>query len=92
VERLTAGPYRVLGASSGIAEPRLRIGEDATCTLFDPGEPWVVGDEPMQSSSRNTPLLGAELRGRVLLTIARGRAVYHDAARLPLPTEVVANA
>jgi dihydroorotase len=92
VERLTAGPYRVLGASSGIAEPRLRIGEDATCTLFDPDEPWVVGDEPMQSGSRNTPLLGVELRGRVLLTIARGRAVYHDAARLQLPAEVVASA
>ena len=82
----------MLSGSSGITEPRLRIGEDATCTLFDPDEPWVVGDEPMQSSSRNTPLLGTELRGRVLLTIARGRAVYHDAARLHLAAEVVANA
>lgn len=92
VERLTVGPYRVLGSASGIEEPRLRIGEDATCTLFDPDEPWIVGAEPMQSKSRNTPFLGAELRGRVLLTMIRGRAVYQDVTRLQLPAEAVASA
>ena len=36
VERMTVGPHRILGPNSGVPEPRLRIGEAATCTLFDP--------------------------------------------------------
>jgi len=44
VERMTAGPYRILGSSAGIPEPRLRIGEPAMCTLFDPAAEWTVGE------------------------------------------------
>ncbi|HZB97140.1 MAG TPA: dihydroorotase [Candidatus Sulfotelmatobacter sp.] len=84
VARLTAGPHRVLGRDSGLPEPRLEVGELATCTLFDPGAEWVVGEEPFQSRSRNTPLLGQRLRGKVLLTMVEGRVAHHDEARLPL--------
>jgi dihydroorotase len=83
VERFTAGPYRALGAASGVTEPRLRIGEAATCVLFDPEARWIVGEAPLLSRSRNTPLLGARLNGRVLLTILNGQVVHRDSARLP---------
>ncbi len=89
VERLTAGPYRVLGPVAGIAEPRLRIGESATCTLFDPNAEWTVGEVPSHSRSTNTPLLGARLRGKVLLTIAGGRVVHQDPVRIPVDSELV---
>jgi dihydroorotase len=84
VERMTTGPHRILGANSGVPEPRLRIGEAATCTLFDPAAEWTVGDGEWQSRSRNTPLLGASLRGRILLTIAGGRVIHQDAVRVPV--------
>lgn len=92
VERMTVGPHRILGPGSGIPEPRLRIGEAATCTLFDPNTEWTVGDTPMQSRSRNTPLLGARLRGSVLLTMAGGRVIHQDPARVPVTSELVSNA
>jgi dihydroorotase len=91
VERLTVGPHRVLGPASGVPEPRLRIGESATCTLFDPSAEWTVGDAPLHSRSRNTPLLGAKLRGTVLLTMAGGRAIHQDPARVPITSEQVTN-
>jgi dihydroorotase len=90
VERMTAGPYRILGPTAGIPEPRLRIGEPAMCTLFDPAAEWTVGESEWQSRSRNTPLLGTRLRGTVLLTIAGGRVIHQDRARVPVMAERVA--
>jgi dihydroorotase len=90
VERMTAGPYRILGPTAGIPEPRLRIGEAATCTLFDPAAEWTVGESTWRSRSRNTPLIGTRLRGTVLLTIAGGRVIHHDPGRVPFMPEPVA--
>jgi dihydroorotase len=90
VERMTAGPYRILGPNAGIPEPRLRIGEPAMCTLFDPAAEWTVGESEWHSRSRNTPLLGTRLRGTVLLTIAGGRVIHQDRARVPVMAERVA--
>jgi dihydroorotase len=89
VERLTAGPHRVLGTASGVAEPRLRVGELATFTLFDPGAEWVVGDDAPRSRSRNTPLWGVRLRGRVLLTMVGGTVAYRDGWRSRWPSTLV---
>lgn len=91
VEQLTVGPHRILGPTSGVPEPRLRIGESATCTLFDPNAEWTVGETPLHSRSRNTPLLGARLRGTVLLTLAGGRVIHQDPARVQVVTERVTN-
>jgi dihydroorotase len=83
VERLTAGPYRVLRSSALVERPSLRLGAPVSCVLFDPEEEWTVAEDALQSRSRNTPLLGASLRGRVLLTIGSGRVVHRD-GRLPV--------
>ncbi|HYA01388.1 MAG TPA: dihydroorotase [Candidatus Binatia bacterium] len=85
IERLTIGPYRVLGGASGLREPRLRIGEAATCVLFDPAAEWTVEPSHLRSSSQNTPLIGVKLRGRVLMTLVDGALVHHDRQRLPWP-------
>lgn len=86
IERLTAGPYRVLGGASGLKEPRLRIGEAATCVLFDPATEWSVDPQRLHSLSNNTPLRGVRLKGRVLMTLVDGALVHHDADRLPFTT------
>lgn len=91
VDRLTVGPHRILGPTSGVPEPRLRIGESATCTLFDPNTEWTVGEAPLHSRSRNTPLLGVTLRGTVLLTLAGGRVIHQDPVRIPVNSERVTN-
>lgn len=83
IERLTVGPQDVIGPSGLPAQPSLRVGEPASCVLFDAEEEWIVGEQALRSQSRNTPLMGSRLRARVLLTVYRGRAVYHD-SRLPL--------
>jgi len=85
IERLTVGPHRVLAGTGLLAEPRLRVGEAASCVLLDPSSEWVVGEGPPRSRSRNTPLIGKRLRGRVLLTIAEGRIVHRDELAIALP-------
>jgi dihydroorotase len=92
LERLTAGPHRVLGEAALRREPRLRVGETATCVLFDPAAEWTVGESAGHSLSRNTPLLGVRLRGRVLLTISDGVIAHHDELRLSWPSPLVETA
>ncbi len=88
LERLTIGPHHVLGAAAG-REPRLRVGEAATCVLFDPAAEWTVGATPGFSHSQNTPLRGTRLRGRVLLTINDGVVVHRDETALAWPSQLV---
>ena len=76
VERLTAGPWHVLGEASGLRRPVLERGGLLNCTLFDPAAEWTVAAAALRSRSRNTPLLGATLRGRVLLTAVDGDVVH----------------
>jgi dihydroorotase len=92
LERLTAGPHRVLGEAAPARLPRLRVGETATCVLFDPAAEWVVGEVTGQSLSTNTPLHGVRLRGRVLLTLSDGRIAHHDEHNLPWPAHLVGSA
>jgi dihydroorotase len=92
IERLTAGPHRVLGAAAPGREPRLRVGETATCVLYDPAAEWTVGESAGHSLSRNTPLRGIRLRGRVLLTISDGVIAHHDESRLAWATQLLETA
>jgi dihydroorotase len=72
---LTAGPASVLverlGRPVGLIE-----GTPADLVVFDRSGSWTVAPEALASRGRNTPLLGRELAGRVLLTVAGGRLAY----------------
>ena len=89
VAALTTGPHHVLGAHAPVDAPRLRVGELATLTLFDPAAEWTVSEAALRSRSHNTPLLGTTVRGRVLLTVTSGHVVHIDDARLARPMQVV---
>lgn len=89
VAALTTGPHHVLGAYAPVDVPRLRVDEPATVTLFDPFAEWTVMASALRSRSHNTPLLGTTVRGRVLLTVASGRVVHKDEARLPRLVQVL---
>lgn len=77
VDRLTAGPARVLGGSySDLAA--LHPGTTADVVLFDPDQEWTVDTSEFESKGRNTPLEGTTLKGRVMATFASGRLVYQS--------------
>ena len=77
IEALTTGPAGVLGARSrrtggvGLVE-----GAPADLVVFDRSERWTVSADGLASRGKNTPLLGMELPGRVLVTLAAGRIAY----------------
>ncbi len=79
VEALTTGAASVLGDRAGRVGSRgLTEGKPADLTVIDVGATWTVSDETLASRGRNTPLLGRELPGRVLLSVAAGRLAYRD--------------
>ena len=77
VDRLTAGPARVLGPRF---EPlaSLAPGTPADIVLLDPGREWTVDTREFESMGKNTPLQGATLKGKVVMTIVEGQIVYQD--------------
>ena len=77
IEVLTTGPAGVLGGrarragSMGLVE-----GAPADLVVFDRSERWTVSADGLASRGKNTPLLGMEVSGRVLVTLAAGRIAY----------------
>ncbi len=80
IEALTTGPARVLGGRAGRrGEARgLMAGAAADLVVIDAGAAWTVTAAALASRGANTPLLGRELPGRVLLTVAGGRLAWRD--------------
>lgn len=73
VERLTAGPARIL---NDVSIGNLRPGAKADVVIIDPDATWVVGESTLGSKSHNTPLLGMMLHGRIVRTLVGGMTVW----------------
>ncbi|HIE58873.1 MAG TPA: hypothetical protein EYP82_02835, partial [Hydrogenothermaceae bacterium] len=58
--------------------PAIKEGETAELVIFNPTESWEVNEETILSKSKNTPLLGRKLRGKVKFTFYNGKIVYSD--------------
>ena len=77
IEVLTTGPASVLGGRSrragwvGLVE-----GAPADLVVFDRAERWTVTADGLASRGKNSPLLGMELGGSVMVTLADGRLAY----------------
>jgi dihydroorotase len=84
IAALTTGPAAVMAAASrtagtAAARPRgLVEGAPADVVVFDRSDRWRVSPESLLSKGKNSPLIGRELPGRVLVTIASGRLAYED--------------
>ncbi|MGM0818960.1 MAG: dihydroorotase, partial [Actinomycetota bacterium] len=76
IEKLSTGPARTrdIAGHGGPIAP----GQPANLALFDPEARWRVDAAALASRSRNNPFDGAELRGRVLHTVLRGRFTTRD--------------
>ena len=71
---MTSAPARILGLDAGTLQP----GVAADVVVFDPESRWTFTEDDIGSKSSNTPFVGTELTGRVLLTLLEGRAVYES--------------
>ncbi|MCK4350849.1 MAG: dihydroorotase [Candidatus Krumholzibacteria bacterium] len=69
IRLMTSNPARVLGLPGG----RMVKGEKADLVLLDPEAKWAVEAESLRSKSRNTPLVGTELAGRVKGVFLEGK-------------------
>jgi dihydroorotase len=84
VAALTTGPVSIAAtwpavAGTSATRPRGLIeGALADLVVFDRADRWLVMPGTLLSKGKNSPLLGRELPGRVLVTIARGRLAYED--------------
>lgn len=72
IEKMSASPARILGIPAGTLKP----GENADLVLFDPERSWRVDEFALHGKSRNTPFKGMRLKGKVVLTLFRGRKVF----------------
>ena len=79
IAALTSGPAAVLGASGWTGSRGLVEGAPADLVVFDRSASWRVEASALVSRGKNSPLIGRELAGRVLLTVAAGRIAYEDA-------------
>lgn len=72
LERMSAGPAR----SFGLPVPRIAVGETANLVVLDLEKQWTVREAAFKSRSTNSWLIGANLTGAVVQTVADGRVVY----------------
>jgi len=80
IEALTVGPVRVLGSRwESSLGPGLVEGAPADLVVFDRSTTWRVEADALASRGKNAPLIGRELSGVVLLTVAGGRLAYEAA-------------
>ena len=73
---LTSGPAGFLRAGGWTGARGLVEGAPADLVVIDRADRWRVEAAGLRSKGKNSPLLGRELPGRVLLTVAGGRLAY----------------
>ena len=77
VAALTVGPAAVLGGRTRRAGTvGLVEGRPADLVVFDRSDRWTVRSDALASKGKNSPLIGIELGGRVLVTMAAGKVAY----------------
>jgi dihydroorotase len=79
IERLTLGPVRAWNLDGQLRLPglgTLSAGAPGDVVLIDPSATWLVSVDTLRSKSHNTPLLGEQVVGRAVATIAGGELVH----------------
>ncbi|RED50908.1 dihydroorotase [Aestuariispira insulae] len=74
IAKITQKPAHVLRMGGG----RLKRGEAADLTIFDPDRPGTIREDGFRSKSNNSPYDGRPIQGRVMATIVDGRMLFKD--------------
>ena len=72
VEWMSVNPARILGQSCG----DLAVGSPADLALVDLERKWQLTTADIYSKSKNTPFLGREFTGRVVMTLFGGQITH----------------
>ena len=86
ISKLTCEPAKVIGRNGELGS--LKAGAPANITIFDPDRQWIVNSRNFASKGKNTPYDGSQFNGKVMATIANGRAVYIDDSLVITRSEV----
>ena len=73
IEKMSTNPARILGLDN-----RLKVGNPADITIIDPNLPHKIDAGKFRSLSRNTPFDGWDVKGKAVLTMVEGKAVFRD--------------
>jgi len=76
VQVTSADPARLFGLHR--RKGRIDLSADADLTIVDPNQEWTVGPGELHSRCDYTPYEGLRAKGRVVMTLARGRVIYRD--------------
>ncbi|HTL80163.1 MAG TPA: dihydroorotase [Bacteroidia bacterium] len=57
---------------AGVDIPKIKVGEKANITVFDPTRKWIFTEKDIRSKSKNTPLIGKELTGKIVGVFCKG--------------------
>jgi dihydroorotase len=74
IYKVTYAPSKILNLDRGIIE----VGKRSDIIVFDHDFEWIYTEDKIKSKSKNTPFLNWKLKGKVLLTISRGKIVYQE--------------
>lgn len=74
VRKVTVNPAKIFHLPAG----SVSLGATADIALFDPRILWKVTPSDFFSKSSNSPFIGKKLKGKILMTILKGKIVYSD--------------
>lgn len=69
VERMSVNPGKLIGVRCA-----LDVNEVVNMVIIDPNEEWVYKESV--SKSNNSPFLNRKMKGKVIMTFAKGKCVY----------------
>jgi len=69
---MCSNPRKIAKQAGG----EIAAGMPADIVLADIGAPYIYGEKDIVSKAKNSPFIGKELYGRVMLTIAGGKLTY----------------
>ena len=56
----------------------LNVGADADVTVLDLDCDWVFRRQDCASKSKNSPFEGWPMKGRAVMTVVRGKIIWHE--------------
>lgn len=74
VRLLSTNPAGIFGLDD--RKGALRVGADADIVALDPSGTWTIDESQLHSNAGWSPYHGRTLRGRVLVTVSRGKVVW----------------
>lgn len=74
VEKMALNPRKIVG----LEVPKLEKGEKANLVVFDTKEKWVFDETTNKSKSKNNPLFGTELVGKVKLIVNNNQLIENN--------------